>query len=164
MRAYWADEHVNVDGAHYRADEMAMEPKPPQGAKIPVWIGGTRPAALRRVAELGDGWMAMNAPGDPPLVERLAALRRYAAEADRDPDTIGLQMSLSPNALDKEERKRFYADPDLLRRRLVELRDLGFGWASIDCVPMFQLGYRTSDALIEHLATIHQAIEPELDR
>ncbi len=164
MRAYWADEHVNYHGDHYRADEMAMEPKPPQGRDLPVWIGGTRPAALRRVAEIGDGWMAMNAPGDPPLPERLALLRRYAEEADRDPDDIGLQMSLSPNALDREERKRFYADPELLKRRLVELRQLGFDWVSMDCVPIFQHGYRSSEALLDQLAVIHQALAPELER
>ena len=164
MRAYWADEHVNVDGRYHRADEMAMEPKPPQGAAIPVWIGGTRPAALRRVAEIADGWMAMNAPGDPPLTERLAMLRRYAEEAGRDPGGIGLQMSLSPDALDTDERKRFYAEADLLRRRLVELRELGFGWASIDCVPIFQQGHRSSGALLDRLAAIHDALAPELDR
>ncbi len=163
MRAYWADEHVNLDGAFYRADDMAMEPKPPQGAGIPVWIGGTRAPALRRVAEIADGWMAMNAPGDPPLGERLALLRRYAEDAGRDPGEIGLQMSLSPNALDKDERKRFYADTDLLRRRLVELRELGFGWTSIDCVPIFQQGHRSSGELLDHLAIIHSALALELD-
>ncbi|MGI9598801.1 MAG: LLM class F420-dependent oxidoreductase [Acidimicrobiales bacterium] len=164
MRAYWADEHVNLDGEFYRADDIAMEPKPPQGADIPVWIGGTRAPALRRVAEIADGWMAMNAPGDPPLAERLDLLRRYTEEAGRDPAEIGLQMSLSPNALDKGERKRFYADPDLLRRRLVELQGLGFGWTSIDCVPIFQQGHRSSEELLDQLATIHEALAPELDR
>ncbi len=162
MRAYWGDERVNVDGPHYRAEEMAMEPKPPQGAGLPVWLGGTRPAALRRVAEVADGWMGMNAPGDPPLTERLALLRRHAADRGRDPDTIGLQMSLSPSALDTDERKRFYAEPRLVRERLVELRELGFGWASLDCVPIFQQGYRSSGALLDHLAAIHAELEPEL--
>jgi probable F420-dependent oxidoreductase len=162
LRAYWGDEHVNVDGVHYRAEEIAMEPKPPQGAALPIWVGGTKAPALRRAARLADGWMAMNAPGDPPLENRLAMLARYAEEAGRDPNTIGLQMSLSPNALDKAERKRFYADPDLLVGRSVELKQLGFDWLSLDCVPMFQLGYRTVDALLDHLATVHQALRAEL--
>ncbi len=163
LRAYWRDEHVNYEGRFYRADEIAMEPKPPQGAAIPIWVGGTKPPALRRVARLADGWTAMNAPGDPPLPDRIAMLRRYADEAGRDPDTIGMQMSLSPNALDKDERKRFYAEPELLVRRMVELRDLGFDWASLDCVPIFQLGHRTSEALLEQLAAIHAAAKIELD-
>ena len=164
MRACWGDEHINYDGEHYQADEIAMEPKPPQGAGIPIWIGGTKAPALRRVARLGDGWMAMNAPGDDPIEDRIAALHRYAEEVDRDPATIGMQMSLSPDALNKEERKRFYADPELLLRQLVKIRDLGFTETSIDCVPIFQQGYRSSDAMIEHLAKIYKTLAPELDR
>ena len=161
MRAYWTEAHVNFEGEHYQAMEMAMEPKPPQGS-IPVWIGGTKNPALRRIARLADGWMAMNAPGDDPLEMRIARLRQFAEETGRDPDDIGMQMSLSPDALDREERRRFYAEPDLLLRRLETLRDLGFDHASIDCVPIFQQGYRSSDALLEHLARIYERLAPAL--
>jgi len=164
MRAYWADEHVRYEGDHYRADDIAMEPKPPRGRDIPIWIGGTKPPALRRVVSHGDGWSAMNAPGDPPLEDKLALLRQYAEEAGRDPDSIGLQMSLSPGPLDKEKRKRFHDDTDLLRERLVELREMGFHWCAMDCVPLFQLGHRSSEALLDRRAEIYAALEPELNR
>jgi probable F420-dependent oxidoreductase len=164
MRDYWGEERVNFDGTYYQVEDMAMEPKPPQGRNIPVWIGGTRPLSLRRVAELGDGWMAMNAPGDPPLADRMQKLFQFAEDFGRDPATIGLQMSLSPGVLNKEERKRFYADPELLLRRCVELRDLGFHWTSIDCVPIFQHGYRSVDAMIDYLGEIYRTLQPELDR
>jgi len=162
LRAYWQDEHVNFDGTYYRADEIAMEPKPPRAGNIPIWVGGTKSLSLKRVAELGDGWMAMNAPSDGPLPERIQQLHDYADAAGRDPASIGMQMSLSPDALNKDERKRFYADPDLLRRRIAEIRDLGFDHTAIDCVPIFQLGYRSSDALIDHLGLIHEALRAEL--
>lgn len=162
LRAYWRDEHVNFQGAHYQIDEMAMEPKPPRGNSIPIWIGGTKAPALRRVARLGDGWMAMNAPGDDPLESRLAQLKEYALEYGRDPDSIGLQMALSPGALNKEQRKRFYAEPQLLLERVVELKALGFAHTSIDCVPMFQLGHRTSGALLDYLTQIYETLKPEL--
>lgn len=164
MRAYWRDEHIKFAGEYYQADDMAMEPKPPQGGDIPVWIGGTRPQALRRVAQLGDGWMAMTAPGDPPLEDKMAQLVRYAEEVGRDPGTIGMQMSLSPDALNKEQRKRFYADPQMLLQRCVELRDLGFDHTAIDCVPIFQQGYRSVDAMIDYLGEIYATLAPELDR
>ena len=164
LRAYWADEHVNFSGRYYQLDEIAMEPKPPQGGSIPIWIGGTKAGALKRVAEHGDGWMAMNAPGDDPLQDRINQLYRYADELGRDPSTIGMQMSLSPDALNKEERKRFYADPELLLRQCVAIRDMGFDHTSIDCVPIFQQGYRSSDAMLDHLALIYETLTPELDR
>ena len=162
MRAYWRDEHVNYDGMHYHIDEMAMEPKPPQGENIPIWIGGTKALSLKRVVTHGDGWHGMNAPGDPPLEEKMSMLRQFADEADRDMSTIKMQMGLSPDALDREKRTRFYAEPELLLERAMQLRELGFDQTSIDCVPIFQQGYRTSDALIEYLATIHETLAPAL--
>ncbi len=162
LRAYWRDEHVNFQGQHYQIDEMAMEPKPPQGEHLPIWIGGTRPQALKRVAALADGWIGMNAPGDPPLEDKLAQLKHHCEAIDRDPASLKLQMSLSPDALNKEERKRFYADPALMKRRLVELRDLGFDYVSMDCVPIFQQGFRSSDAMIDHLQTIYTTLQGEL--
>ena len=106
----------------------------------------------------------MNAPGDPPLSDKLEMLRRFADEAGRDVESIGLQMSLSPGPLDKEARKRFYDDPELIRDRTVELRDLGFDWVAMDCVPLFQKGYRTSQALVDRLGEIYETLRPELDR
>ncbi|MFP6808150.1 MAG: LLM class F420-dependent oxidoreductase [Pseudomonadales bacterium] len=164
LRAYWQDEHVNFNGDYYQLDEIAMEPKPPQAGGIPIWIGGTAEPMLKRVGELADGWMAMTIKGDPPIEEGMAKVRRFAEEAGRDPSEIGMQMSLSPGALDREKRKRFYADPELLRERVIELRDLGFDQISIDCVPIFQHGYRTVDAMIDYLGKIYTTIAPELDR
>ncbi len=138
LRSYWRDEHVNYDGEHYQIDEIAMEPKPPQGGKIPIWIGGTKGPALLR------------------------DLRHYLEEYDRDPSDVGLQISLSPGPLDKEKRKRFFADPDLVLDRIVELKALGFEQCAIDCVPIFQHGYRTSDALLDYLNTLYQKVKPEL--
>jgi alkanesulfonate monooxygenase SsuD/methylene tetrahydromethanopterin reductase-like flavin-dependent oxidoreductase (luciferase family) len=155
---------VEFSGEFYQIDDMAMEPKPPQGGSIPIWIGGTKAPALRRVARLGDGWMAMNVPGDSPIENRIADLHKFAEQAGRDPATIGMQMSLSPGPLDKEKRKRFYADLDLLKEQANALQALGFDQISIDCVPIFQLGFRSSDAMIDHLEAIYRALQSELDQ
>src|SRR5213593_5217859 len=40
MRAWWSNERVDFDGKHYQVKAMAMEPKPPQGARLPIWVGG----------------------------------------------------------------------------------------------------------------------------
>jgi len=162
LRAYWGDEHVNFDGQYYQLDEIAMEPKPPQGRRLPIWVGGTHDVMLKRVAEVADGWMAMTAPGDPPIEHKLATFRRYLAESGRDPLSVGLQMGLSPGAIDRDLRTRFYAEPQLVLDRLVQLKALGFDSTSIDCVPIFQQGYRTVDAMLEYLARLYETLEPEL--
>src|SRR5499426_3435725 len=58
LRAWWSEAQVDFAGRHYRVTAMAMEPKPPQGGRLPIWVGGMSEAALRRVAQLGDGWLA----------------------------------------------------------------------------------------------------------
>ena len=162
LRQYWEDEHVNFSGQYYQVEEIAMEPKPPQRGAIPIWIGGTKERALKRIARIADGWMAMTAPGDPPIQEVLPRFKDLLEENGKDPATYPMQMSLSPGAIDKDKRKRFYNDMDLLVARVCELRDLGFSDTSIDCVPLFQLGFRSSDALLEQLAKIYEALAPEL--
>ena len=166
MRAYWRDEQVNYDGTFYQAQAMAMEPKPVQGAKLPIWIGGTKPVALKRIARLADGWMAMRAPNDPPLEQQIHSLKTYAEEAGRNPAEIEMQTALTPDAninkQSRDSRAQFYRDPDLLRQAAAQAKALGFGHSSIDCVGLFQAGYRTSEALIEQLGKIHEALREEV--
>ncbi|MAM81675.1 MAG: LLM class F420-dependent oxidoreductase [Gammaproteobacteria bacterium] len=162
MRSCWRDEHINFAGRYYHLDEIAMEPKPPQRAEIPIWIGGTKEPQLKRVAALGDGWMAMTAPGDPPLKENLARMRELLVAEGRDPATFPMQMSLSPDALDREKRKRFYGEPGLMLERTAELRELGFSHVAMDCVPIFQKGYRSVDDMIDYLREIYMTLKPEL--
>ena len=153
---------MNFDGEHYQIDEMAMEPKPPQGGALPIWLGGTKEPMLRRVAEIADGWMAMTAPGDPPIEENVTLMRELLDEIGRDPSELGMQMSLSPGALDKEKRKRFYAEPGLLLDRIGELNALGFDHTAMDCVPIFQQGKRSVPAMLDYLAEIFETLAPEL--
>jgi probable F420-dependent oxidoreductase len=45
-------------------DDVCMGPRPTRG-RVPVWVGGNVPAALRRAATLGDGWHPLfPAPAD----------------------------------------------------------------------------------------------------
>src|SRR5262244_2198163 len=54
LRACWAEPSIDFAGKHYQLRAMGMEPKPPQGAALPLWIGGNSEAAYRRVGTYGD--------------------------------------------------------------------------------------------------------------
>src|SRR5881396_3568152 len=82
MRACWRDERVAHTGEFFRFDALACRPAPARGS-IPIWIGGHTPRALRRVAELGDGWHAAF-PTAAGLKEGLAHLRTACTSAGRD--------------------------------------------------------------------------------
>ena len=161
MRAYWADEQVDFEGRYYTSTAMAMEPKPPQGGKLPVWIGGNSDRALRRVAEVGDGWLA-TAITDPAVAAKCKAkIAGYAEAAGRDPAEIGYQMMLDVPPRD-EAGKRFYAEVERVAARAAEVKAMGFEWGALNATAIFQAGARSVDAIIDVLGRAHDAIRAEV--
>src|SRR5262249_10128790 len=57
VRRLWREDEVHFEGAHYRLVGASISPKPVQ-ADLPMWIGGSSPAAIRRTARFGTGWQA----------------------------------------------------------------------------------------------------------
>jgi alkanesulfonate monooxygenase SsuD/methylene tetrahydromethanopterin reductase-like flavin-dependent oxidoreductase (luciferase family) len=160
LRAYWAEPRVDFDGKHYRVTAMAMEPKPPQG-RIPIWVGGNSGAALRRVGQLGDGWLASRITDADDARRAIEAIRRHAEAAGRDPETIGLQSMVAPPPRDAEG-KRFYAEPDRVVARVAAIHAMGFEWATLNATAIFQSGARSVAAMIDTLATLHTRIRAEV--
>jgi probable F420-dependent oxidoreductase len=157
LRAYWRDEQVDLQGEYYTSTAMAMEPKPPQGGRLPIWIGGGSRAALRRTGRLGDGWMGTNQTAVGSTAEAIAEIRRHAEEAGRDADSIGLQIMLQPPPRD-DAGKRFYSDLDAVARRAEEVAAEGFDWTAVNATAVFQAGARTVEAMTDALARIHERI------
>ncbi len=59
LRSLWSDENNDFSGRFYSAAGIHLEPKPLQKPHPPIWIGSWgSDAGLRRVARLGDGWLA----------------------------------------------------------------------------------------------------------
>ncbi len=52
----WSGEEVTHRGEHYTVEGVTLAPTPLQ-ERLPIWIGGNRPASLRRAARW-DGWLA----------------------------------------------------------------------------------------------------------
>jgi probable F420-dependent oxidoreductase len=141
LRAYWGEAHVSFSSEHYRAVEMAMEPKPPQGARLPIWIGGYSDAAFRRAGRLGDGWVASRVSDEESARRALDAIRRHAEEAGRDPAQIGLQSMVA---------------------RAAALHKMGFQWASLNATAIFQAGARSVAAIIDALGALHVRLRAEV--
>jgi probable F420-dependent oxidoreductase len=94
MRACWRDERAAHTGEFFRFDQLACRPAPARGS-IPIWIGGHTPRALRRVAELGDGWHAAF-PSAAKMKAGLADLATACRLVGRDVKslTISARMGL----------------------------------------------------------------------
>jgi probable F420-dependent oxidoreductase len=89
MTRLWSEEGVSFEGDFYRYEDVSIAPRPVQ-QPLPLWIVGSSPAAVRRTATLGTGWLAgiQTAEQVAPVV---AAIRKAAEEAGRaiDPEHYG---------------------------------------------------------------------------
>jgi len=161
LRTYWTEAQVTSAGKHYPTTLMAMEPKPPQGRRLPIWIGGNSEAALRRVGRLGDGWLASRVTDSDDARRSIEAIHRHAAGAGRDPAGIGLQSMVAPPPRDVEG-KRFYAEPDRVVARVAALQAMGFSWVALNATAIFQAGARSVDAMIDALGALHGQIRAKV--
>jgi probable F420-dependent oxidoreductase len=92
MRAYLTPDDASFTGRFYDTTGVSLEPKPVQKPTVPIWIGSWgRPAGLRRVARLADGWLSSAGPGHqtPEQYEKdVALLNTYLVEEGKDPATF----------------------------------------------------------------------------
>jgi probable F420-dependent oxidoreductase len=106
MKSLWADAVSEYKGEFYAFPALRQYPKPVQKPHPPIHFGGESESALRRVADLGQGWYGFNLlPADvPPHLARLEALlaRRGRRRAE-------IQVSVCPymRAIDADAVQRY---------------------------------------------------------
>jgi alkanesulfonate monooxygenase SsuD/methylene tetrahydromethanopterin reductase-like flavin-dependent oxidoreductase (luciferase family) len=71
-------EQVTHDGTHYHVADVRLTPLPLQKPRIPFWIGGDSPPALRRAARW-DGWIIASLGMDGEVVKTPDQLARQVA-------------------------------------------------------------------------------------
>jgi alkanesulfonate monooxygenase SsuD/methylene tetrahydromethanopterin reductase-like flavin-dependent oxidoreductase (luciferase family) len=111
LRRFWAPEPVTYEGRFYSYQDVEVLPKPVQ-ERVPIVIAvnppkGIKPTleerALRRVAQLADGWQTDGTP--PPLFrERWSRIKAYAAEYGRADQVYDSSLHLMVNINDDAER------------------------------------------------------------
>ncbi len=65
LRKLWGESVIDYRGDFHRIDRAAILPRP--ASSIPLWFGGRGPAALRRAAAHGDGFLF--SPASEPIKE-----------------------------------------------------------------------------------------------
>ncbi len=94
FKVLWTSDNPSFEGKYCRFSDISFLPKPVQKPHPPIWVGGESPRAIRRTAELGDGWYPIGSNPRFPMREpaQLAAgmkrLAEQAKRAGRDPKEI----------------------------------------------------------------------------
>jgi len=100
MRAVWGPDPVEIACATYPVPPSDVGPKPFGRASIPVLLGYTTAAGIRRAARMADGLHPYRTDLDE-LAADIALFRAAAAEAGRDP--AGLPVVLRGDAVPDPE-------------------------------------------------------------
>jgi probable F420-dependent oxidoreductase len=94
-RHLWSGIGPPFVGEYHLLEDYVFSPLPPQGGNIPIWVGGRSQRALRRTAELADGYhAARTGPGD--LEARLPLLQDLLEPLGRPMPTLSVRTRVKP--------------------------------------------------------------------
>jgi probable F420-dependent oxidoreductase len=93
MRRLWTEPQVTFAGRYHTLEAVGINPLPVQ-RPIPLWIGASAEAAVKRACAIGDGYLPLSPlPGGwQATIERVHGWLR---EAGRDPASFGIEGRLN---------------------------------------------------------------------
>ena len=109
LRKLWADGKLAHQGRYYSFPEVTSYPMPLQRGGPPIWFGGTADGALKRAAELGDGWLGRS--GRPDQIQRwIVTVRQRAQELGKENFAVAVSASPEITRDEAAQFKRMGAD------------------------------------------------------
>ncbi len=88
LKALWTEPKASVSGEFWKFENVAMEPKPMQKPRPPIWFGARTELGLKRAVRHGDGWMGPGSSSSAEFIQHVEWLRHLLDDAGRDPKTF----------------------------------------------------------------------------
>jgi alkanesulfonate monooxygenase SsuD/methylene tetrahydromethanopterin reductase-like flavin-dependent oxidoreductase (luciferase family) len=173
FKELWTSDNPSFEGKYCQFSNLSFLPKPVQKPHPPIWVGGESRRALRRTAELGNGWYPISANPQFPLgePEQLAAgLRRlatYVKEVGRDPAEIDVIYRTPDYRLNQdgrslasstEGRRPFVGNADAIAADIRRYEALGVGSLVLD----FGRLSRNLDDMLQHMEGLSTRVWPQV--
>ncbi len=175
LRAYielWTSDNPSFQGKYVHFDDISFLPKPVQKPHPPIWIGGESAPAVRRAAQLGNGWHPLGVNPQSPLAtpeqlrHAMQRLASRAARAGRDPAEIeigfrvaGLNLAYSgPDA----ERPRFAGNPEQVAEDIRAYRDIGVSSLVFDIGGVASSRASGAATVLETMEQLSQQVWPQV--
>jgi probable F420-dependent oxidoreductase len=106
MRQLWTEPVSAHDGEFVRFEGVLSYPKPARAAGIPVWFGGESEAALRRVAEYGDGWIGFKV-SPAAAADKIRRIEELLRANNRPRAAVTLAVSPYTEAISPDDLRRY---------------------------------------------------------
>ncbi len=156
--AAFTDEFPTHEGAAWQFRDVGLRPRPVQQPRPPIWVGGSTPAALRRAAVRGDGWLPQGTVR-AELPKQIAYIKEHRRKTRGDaPIEIGANsewlyvgkasFDLGPNARS--------GSGEAIAASLRELRAMGVDFCGV------RFRTRSCDELVEQIEAFAAEVAPHL--
>jgi probable F420-dependent oxidoreductase len=102
VRLLLEQESVSFDGEFFTVEDASIGPRPAK--PLDIWLGGSAPAALRRIGRLADGWLGSFLTPEEAARAR-ETIQAAAAEAGREveEDHFGISLAVATDGIPAEQ-------------------------------------------------------------
>lgn len=134
----WAEESVDFEGEFFSLKGATISPRPKQ-QPLPLWLGGSSPAAVRRTARFGNGWLApLQSPTE--AAETVAEIRKEGERIGKPIPDDHYGATILFRIGDKAESAAPKNAPPAMRERLAAVQAVGDAGTVLDRIREFQKG------------------------
>jgi probable F420-dependent oxidoreductase len=99
LEKIWFSDVIEHNGPLFTIPPTKIMPKPKQGSRLPILLGGYTPESLNRVGRRADGWLGVARPLDY-LTSLWTVAQRSAEAAGRDPSSLRLVLRINAKLTD----------------------------------------------------------------
>jgi alkanesulfonate monooxygenase SsuD/methylene tetrahydromethanopterin reductase-like flavin-dependent oxidoreductase (luciferase family) len=138
LKLIWSEKDPSFRGKYFQFSNVHFSPGVVQKPHPPIWVGGESPRAIRRAAELGDGWFPIDSNPTFPLLnsgqlsKSIARLRQQIKKAGRSPENVRIGYLASNFELnDSENGKPFAGNSRKIVKDIKEFESLGVSFLAL---------------------------------
>ena len=173
FKELWTSDNPTFEGKYCRFSNISFLPKPAQKPHPPIWVGGESLRALRRTAELGNGWYPIGSnpqfPLETPeqLEAKLQHLASYAEKAGRESAEIEIIYRTHDYQLNEDGRtpassigthSPFVGTVDDIAADIRRYEAMGVGYLVLDFVRVS----RNLDEMLQHMEALAIQVWPRV--
>ena len=145
LKTIWTTNPVEFRGKFFNIPKSYINPKPVQKPHPPIYLGAFAPAALKRLANVADGWNPVFLP-ITVMTQMFDSIKQMAKEAGRDPSALVMVVHAILELTDKpleKERPIFSGSFDQITDDVRGCAKIGVGEIFFD--PAFSPGGQSLD-------------------
>lgn len=134
IRSCWANDVASYQGRLVSFKNVYSEPRPTRPGGLPIWVGGSSDAALRRAVQYGDAWHPLRFSLEWLREQALPKLQQIAAANEKPIPALcpRLSLRLTDRAVSTSSRVVGHGSLDQIQADLRALSALGAEYVLLD--------------------------------